>query len=125
MEATAEKNESLWWLAVSPAIWIVHLLACYITAAIFCAKAGRGDVPLDVVRIAITVYTAVAVAGIAAIGIRGLRRHQYGDASTPHDFDTPEDRHRFLGFASLLLSGISALGVLYVALPAIFIGTCR
>ena len=33
--------------------------------------------------------------------------------------------HRFLGFATLLLSALSAVGVIYVALTLIFIETCQ
>lgn len=124
MDPTHETRESLWWLAASPAVWIAHLLATYITAATFCARAGR-EADLATVHTAIVIYTAVALVGVFAIGLRGLRRHQYGDASTPHDFDTKEDRHRFLGFATLLLSGLSAVGVVFVALPIFFVGTCR
>ena len=124
MDQTQERRESLWWLAASPAIWIAHLLATYITAAIFCAKAGR-EATLDTVRTAIVIYTAVALVGVIAIGVRGLRHHRYGRAATPHDFDTKEDRHRFLGFATLLLSGLSLVGVVFVALPIVFVGTCR
>ena len=37
----------------------------------------------------------------------------HGNATLPHDDDTPEDRHRFLGFAALLLSALSAVAVIY------------
>ena len=68
----------------------------------------------------------MALAAIAAIGIRGLRDHTgYGLPTSQHDFDTPEDRHRFLGFASLLLAGLSAVATILVALGAVFFETCR
>jgi len=47
-----------------------------------------------------------------------------GSATLPHDDDTPEDRHRFLGFATLLLSALSAVAVLYAGLVAVFIRSC-
>jgi hypothetical protein len=120
-----EKNESLWILAVPPVIWAVHFLLCYITAAIGCAKLAGPDGSLGGVRIAIAVYTVVALLGIGSIGWLAFRRHQFGSATAPHDFDTQEDRHRFLGFATLLLSVLSAVATLYVALAAIFIGSCH
>jgi hypothetical protein len=43
----------------------------------------------------------------------------------PHDADTPEDRRGFMGMATLLLSGLSGVGVIYSALAAVFIGTCE
>lgn len=120
-----EKQESLWLLTISPTIWAVHFLACYITAAVWCAKVAGREGSLSEVRLAIAAYTAVALAGIALTGWHGWRRHRHGTATVPHDFDTREDRHRFLGFATLLLSGLSVVGVLYAALVAVFFETCR
>jgi hypothetical protein len=120
-----EEQESLWWLTASPLVWSAHLLLSYGTAAVWCAKVAPGGGSLGAARWAIVAYTVVALALIAAVGSHGLRRHRYGDASLPHDFDSPADRHRFLGFATLLLSGLSAVAVAYQVLPALFIGTCR
>lgn len=122
---TRESNQTLWLLAASPTIWAVHFLACYITAAVWCAKTPDPTAPLDAVRWAVAAYTAVALAGIAFTGWRGWKRHRYGTATTPHDFDTPGDRHRFLGFATLLLSGLSFVAVVWVALVPLFVETCR
>jgi hypothetical protein len=55
----------------------------------------------------------------------GYRAHSYGAADAPHDDDTPEGRHRFMGFATLLLSGLSAVAVLYAALVPVFVETCQ
>jgi hypothetical protein len=74
--------------------------------------------------VAIATYTVLALSGIGSIGWRAWRRHRYGSASRPHDDDTPADRHRFLGFAAVLLSGLSAVAVLYAALAAVCIGSC-
>lgn len=120
-----EKRESLWMLTISPVIWSLHFLLSYATAAIFCEKLAGRDGSLWDVRVAIAVYTLVALIGIGITGWIGFRRHSFGDAETPHDFDSPEDRHRFLGFATLLLSALSAVATLYVALAAVFIETCR
>jgi len=116
---------SLWLLTIAPTIWAAHLLACYITAAVWCAKfVGAGGL-LGGVRSAITWYTAVALIGIAWIGWEGLRRHRHGTEATTHDLDSAEDRHRFVGFATLLLAGLSAVGVFYAALAAFYFETCR
>jgi hypothetical protein len=124
MTATAEKNQSLWLLTASPVIWAAHFLLCYATAAIWCAKvAGLGG-PLGTARIAIAMYTVLALGAIGVIGWIGYRKHSFGHATLPHDDDTPEDRHRFLGFATLLLSGLSAVGVIYAALIIFFVRSC-
>jgi hypothetical protein len=121
---THERNQSLWLLIASPAIWAAHFLLCYVTASIWCAKVVGPGGSLTTVRVAIVGYTALALAGIGIIGWIGYRRHSLGNADLPHDADTPEDRHRFLGFATLLLSALSAVAVIYAALVAVFFGRC-
>jgi hypothetical protein len=116
---------SLWLLTIGPTIWAVHLLLSYITAAVWCAKFVPAGGPLDGVQTAVLWYTAVALIGIGVIGWEGFRRHRHGTEATTHDLDTREDRHRFLGFATLLLSGLSAVGVIYAALAAQYFDTCR
>jgi hypothetical protein len=120
----SEKNQSLWLLTVAPALWGLHLLLCYLTAAIWCGVLVGRDGSLSSVRFAIAIYTVLALIGIGITGLIGYRRHTYGNASPPHDFDSPQDRHRFLGLATLLLSALSAVATLYVALPALFIRSC-
>ncbi len=124
-DETRETNQSLWMLTVSPTIWAAHFLACYITAAVWCAKYADPDRSLGNVRLAIAVYTVLSVIGIGITGVVGYRRYTYGHVAGPHDFDTPGDRHRFLGFATLLLSALSAIATLFVALTAVFIEKCH
>src|SRR5688572_25585949 len=120
MSEISEKNQSLWLLTVSPVIWVAHLMLSYVTASIWCAKVAGPGGSLWSVRVAIAVYSVMALTGIAITGWIGYRRHRYGEAVLPHDTDTPEDRHRFLGFATLLLSGLSAVATLYAALVVFF-----
>ncbi len=122
---THEKNQSIWLLVASPTIWMGHFLACYLTAAIWCAKYAGPDRSLGDVRGAIGVFTFLALVGITYIGWVGYRRHGIPHGTILADGDTPEDRHRFLGFATLLLSGLSALATLFVGLAAYFIGSCN
>jgi hypothetical protein len=125
--------DSLWLLTIAPTIWAAHLLSCYITAAVWCAKFAAPGGSLDGVQTAIAGYTTASLVGIGIVGWEGFRRHRFtstgfgagGTEATTHDLDTPEDRHRFLGFATLLLSGLSAVAVLYAALAATFFETCR
>lgn len=124
-EPLPEEKESLWLLTVSPAIWAAHFLLCYLTAAIWCAKLDGVQTTLGLVRAAIAFYTTLALVGIALNGWAGWRRHRHGSETTPHDFDSSEDRHRFLGFATLLLSALSATATLFVAMVALFFEDCR
>jgi hypothetical protein len=119
-----EKHESLWLMIVSPLLWAGHFLACYLTAAIWCAKYAPADGSLQPVRWAIAGYTAAALAGIAWNGWSGYRRHRRGGGAVPHDADTAADRHRFLGFATLLLAGLSAVATLFAGVVALFFSRC-
>jgi hypothetical protein len=119
-----EENESLWFLIAAPVIWAGHFLLCYGTAAVWCAKVAGYGGSLATTRMAIAIYTLLALAAIGAIGWVGYRRHSFGQADLPHDDDTPEDRHRFMGFATLLLASLSAVAVIYAALVAVFVDRC-
>jgi hypothetical protein len=125
MNDLPEEQESLWRLTLSPTIWAAHFLLSYISAALWCAKIAGRDGDLGAIRLAIAVYTGLALVGIVSVGWRGLHRHRFGSTTGPHDFDTLESRHRFLGFATLLLSGLSGVATVYVALAAVFIGSCH
>jgi hypothetical protein len=126
MNSLPEKRESLWLLIVSPMIWAAHFMVSYITAAVWCAKfADHRDASLGPVPWAIAAYTLLALIGIGLNGRSGLRRHNFGSESLPHDFDAPESRHRFLGFATALLAGLSAIATVFAALVVIFFHDCR
>jgi hypothetical protein len=123
-EAPPQERDSLWLITFSPTIWAVHFLLSYLATSVWCAKvAGRGG-ELGDIRIAIGALTLVALIGIALTGWRGWKKHSFGHATAPHDFDTPGDRHRFLGFSTLLLSGLSFIATIFVALCVVFIGSC-
>lgn len=116
---------SLWLLTIAPAIWAAHFLSCYVTAAVWCARFAAPGGALNGIRTAIAWYTAAALMGMAVVGWVGFRQHMHGTEATTHDLDTREDRHRFLGFATLLLAGLSAVAVTYAGYAATFFDTCR
>lgn len=120
-----ESNQTLWLLAASPLLWVLHFAASYSTVAIWCGKVAEPDGSLGGARTAVAVYTAIALAGIAFVGWIGFQRQRFGAATIPHDFDSPEDRHRFLGFATVLLSVLSAVATIFVSLAAVFMERCH
>jgi hypothetical protein len=120
---TATNRYGLWVLIAGPLIWSAHFLISYIVAAVHCAK--QPHTALDDVRLLILVLTVAALAGIAVTGARGLQLHLRSLDGLPHDDDTPEDRRSFLGFATLLLCGLSAVAVIFVAMPIAFFEVCR
>lgn len=119
-------GESLWAMIIAPTIWAVHFLACYILAAIFCAKAAAPSADLAPVRWWIAGLTVVALAAIAACAIQAFRRGHFMERkAAPHDADSIHDRRRFLAYATLMLSGLSFVATVFVALPAVFFASCR
>jgi hypothetical protein len=132
-QESTSKSDTLWMLTIAPAIWAAHLMLSYITAAVWCAKFAGADGSLGGVRTAIAWYTGFALIGIVFIGWEGFRRHSHpstalgagGTETTTHDLDSADDRHRFLGFATLLLAGISAVATIYVAFASLVFETCR
>jgi hypothetical protein len=122
-DAERPREQSVWGLVISPTVWAAHFLFSYGTAAIYCSKVGGDALP---VRIAVAAYTAAA---LVTIGLTGLRAYRtWGgpeERIPPLSRHTLEERRRFIGFAGLLLSTISFIGTVYVALPALIFETCR
>ena len=118
-----ERHASLWQLIAGPATWAAHFLLCYVTAAIWCARHARLP-PSIGLRTTLWIYTGIALALIALFAWRALRHHRWGAASLPHDDPSAGDRHRFLGYATLLLCGLGFIAVLYSAMAIAFVGSC-
>ena len=110
----------------APVVWALHFLFCYVYVAIFCEKMGR-TAPLDDARIVVVVATVVAIALIAwsTISLWRVRGRSLTDDDFEFEHNTPEERHRFLSHVALMLCVLSAVAVLYVAIPVLYIATCR
>ena len=120
-DRTLESRQPLWIVPGPLAIWAIHFLLCYVTAALWC---GRVVGAMQPPRVLIAVYTVSALSAIAAIGWKGYRAHRHGDEPPPHDADSAADRHRFIGYAASLIAGLSAVAVIYSAMAAAVISTC-
>jgi uncharacterized iron-regulated membrane protein len=105
-------------------VWAAHFLATYATAAVWCGRWADQSRTLGPAGLIIAVYTVVALATIGGLGWYGFRAHRHLRSLPPHDADSPEDRHRFIGLATMLLAGLSALAVSYSALAVWLSGTC-
>lgn len=116
------ETPNLWTLLTPPVVWALHFLFCYVAAAIVCAKYPAA---LGTLRLAIGIATLAALAIIAIAGRQAHRHWGFGSDLPPHDAPTEEDQQRFLGLATLLLCALSAVAVLFGALPALFICECR
>ena len=124
MRIPIRQVESLWTLFTGPVVWALHFLVCYVGVAIYCAKRPYLDFGFDVLRLGIASATAVALGLILLSGGLAWRQWGFGTHDPPHDDPTGHDRRLFQGFATLLLSGLSFVAVIYVALPALFILEC-
>jgi hypothetical protein len=98
----------------------------YIAAAVYCEKAGR-EATLDPVRL---VVIGATVAGLAALGwvtrrLWAVRGRSLTDNDFEFEHNTPEERHRFLSHVALMLCALSATGMIFAAIPAVVLGTCR
>lgn len=124
MRVELKEIESLWTLFTGPTVWATHFLLCYVGAAIYCAKPDHFGFGFEAVRIAIVAVTLLALLLILLSAWLSWRQWGFGSEEPPHDDPTRRDRRLFQGFATLLLSGLSFVAVLYVALPALFITDC-
>jgi hypothetical protein len=120
----SESRQRLWIVPGPLVIWATHFMLAYITAALWCGRfAGRSG-STEAVRVMVGAYTLAALAAILAIGWIGYRAQTAGDASLPYDADSPQDRHRFIGLAALLVAGLSAVAVLYSAMAVYLVESC-
>jgi hypothetical protein len=117
-------RNTLWALIASPTVWALHFLFCYVYASVLCAKAGRAE-PLDEVRLAIATATVVSLLLVAVCGYFARRESLIEGDPPPHQESTDEDRLRFLAVATMLLSALSFVAILFTALPAFIFGDCR
>lgn len=127
LDADRPDEQSIWDLIIGPCAWVGHFTLSYATAAIVCAKTGE----VAPARVAIAVYTAVALVIIGLAGLRAMRtwgERPWGSGALNRQAlsqATGDDRRRFIGFAALLLCTISFIATLYGALPAAVFATCR
>jgi hypothetical protein len=116
----------LWRVIAAPIVWALHFLFCYVYGAVYCAKAGR-DASLDGPTLVIVGATVVALALIALSTHRlwKVRGRSLTDDDFEFEHNTPEERHRFLSHVALMLCVLSAVAVLYVAIPMLYLSSCR
>jgi hypothetical protein len=115
------RYSSLWHMIAAPVIWAAHFAAVYAWTAIACAKLNS----VASARTGIAVFSAVALIVILWLGWHAWRQWDFpADGDDVHDRPTAEDRREFLGHAAWLLAVVSAIGVIFVTLPVLFIESC-
>jgi hypothetical protein len=124
MRLIPKEVETLWTLFTGPVVWALHFLACYSAAAVYCAKASQVSFSFGTLRLSLFAMTAVALAAILVAAWLSWRQWGFGSGDPPHDAPTRQDRLLFQGFATLLLSGLSFVAVIFVSVPLLFIEVC-
>lgn len=116
----------LWRVILAPVIWVFHFLVTYIYAAVYCEKLGRAA-PLYAVQWVVGIATLLALAGITLVTrhLWAVRERSLTEDDFDFEHNSPEERHRFLSHVALLLCALSAIAVIYVAIPALYLETCR
>lgn len=121
-EFSAEAG-SLWRLTLTPLTWAMHLVLCYATISLACA---RQLFPVEIAQLGLIGASVLALSFICWQGWRAVR--QWNVLTTgvlTHPRGKAEDRHRFLGHAATLIAVISAIGTVYTTLPLLLLEGCR
>ena len=126
VERETGAGTDLWSVIIAPTIWALHFLVCYCGAAIYCQKFGR-DAELGNIRMLVIGATVVALLGIGLSTLRlwRVRGRSLTDNDFEYEHDTPEERHRFLSHIALMLCVLSAVAVIYVTIPMLYLSSCR
>lgn len=119
-------RDSLVGMITGPLVWTAHFLTCYVTIAVACAfgfgAGGPGE--WGAVRMILLAVTGLALALIAVLILLAWRRWmQAGGFERPQD--PTQARHQFMAVGGLLLCFLSALAVIYAAVPLFLLPTCQ
>lgn len=100
---------------IAPAIWFAHFSVLYAAEALICIgpQAGRGTTMGWIVMLA----TAVASTGLIILTVRLLRSGKMAAPRSGHSIS-------WLQRTSLLLTLLSALGIIWTTLPTAVLPAC-
>ena len=92
--------------------------------SIFCEKPELLGGDFDTLRVVIATITALALAMIVLSAALAWRQWGFGTGDPPHDAPSRDDRLRFQGYATLLLSALSFIAVIFTGMPVLFLAEC-
>ncbi|MEI4195819.1 hypothetical protein [Roseovarius sp. E0-M6] len=115
------RHRSLWHMVLAPTVWAFHFVFCYAVMSVACIKLGAPDIA----RLGVAALTVIALGIIGFLGWRAWVQWNFrpGD-NYKHDRPTESQRREFLGHGGFLLSIVSAVGVIFDALPIFIIESC-
>lgn len=102
-------------------VWAAHFTLIYGANALACARGltGRALLGLPLVPALVLGATALALAVLAAIGLRAWRRLEHGLAG-----EEGEDTPRFLVWLAAAIALLSSLAVAWEGLAVLFVRPC-
>lgn len=115
-------RNSLLSLVAAPIVWAAHFLLSYVIVSLACA-AGLTEswvAGITAIQASIGALTLVAIALLVWSGI--VNHDKWRRA--PRSASAGDDMSRFFALASVLLCGLSAVAVIWVAFPAFILPSC-
>lgn len=121
------ERDSLLGMVGAPIIWAVHFVTVYVLVSFACAFGFSGGRILGIgaVPFLIGVVTLIAVVFIALLTRLGYRRWRQTEADRRRMDPDLWARRRFMALTALLLSGLSLIATIWVAVPAFLMDPCR
>lgn len=108
-------------LAIAPSIWALHFLVCYVLVSLACMLGWtRTILGINPAEIGIALFTLGALVLLALTAVISYER--YRDFAT--DTAAEENIGSFIALNSVLLCGISAVALIWVAFPALMLPVC-
>lgn len=126
-EAPPVANARLWaGVLLAPAAWSVTELLGYVLVARACDRVPNGSVAhagivQDVVAVVLGI---IAIVGLV-IAISNLRRVGDGGDREMPGVPTVRGRARFMALAGVVMSSLFVLGIVFFALPPLFVNWCN
>lgn len=116
---------SLWPLIAAPSVWAAHFLLSYWIGAVWCARYVGDDGSLLWVQVSVGALTVAALLTLGWLARKAVRGYQ-GRLMIDDDLvgDSEQERTRFMGHATLLLCTLSAVAVVFDAVPVAIFATC-
>jgi hypothetical protein len=115
-------RNSFFSLIIAPVIWGAHFLASYAIVSLACAAATTEPLLFDmnVVDVSMAILTLVAIALFIYIGAVNYAKWQ----RALHQQAPGDDLSRFFALCSVMLCGVSAVAVIWVAFPTYMLPPC-
>src|SRR5690606_23299254 len=111
-------RDNLLSLVSAPIIWSAHFLFCYVLTALACTYGWRGT------DAGIALATAVALALLAWAAAANYSKWQRARRAGAVEAAADGGLQAFFALNSMLLCGVSAVALVWVAFPAAVLPTC-